>query len=690
MQATSYLNGITESQSRSAEFDSASIATVRRPRAMVHVVWTDPFIDTSLTVSANDENRATVTDHAADTKTVPPYKYALLDGSFKLDGSYHPFPITVQEKLDNQVGWYGNKISGAGGWFSAPYPELTVEFDPRPVFGIYVVGDHKTNQYPVDFQIRIMNGTSLLSSLNVTDNDAVEFVYDIDAGTATKIILAIQKWSTVGTCCKIVEFYTTVQKTYSGDDILSMNLLEEREIRDGSLPVGNISSNELDIEFQNIKLESDGSVIIDPFFPGNTASYLSNLVKPNRKITPYVGFRLPNGDEEFIRLGTFWTGDWNIDDKSAGASVSCRDRMELLRKVKFTICPLYEDITLYDLADAILNIAKTYIPMNDLAWDIDDELDDYTVPFAWFAGMNYMEVLREIAEACLGQAYMNADDVLIIEGPSKNIPEYGADPDIEITKDHYFNKKQPMKSDELINTVFVETQPLAVGSSETIYTSEEVISIGPNETLDPITIKYSDVPVKDGAAGFTEETGSVSLVFDAEDYYCDGAVLTVRNTTANSGTFKITLSGSKLEVEGSEKISSSDESSIVSNGTLEYDYPKNSLIQTREVAQLVADTLVNSYSIERKDIELSWMGNPALELGDIFRAPEYQRGSIDNRGDFMGFRNKLDFDGTLRGTLSGRKVTKTVPETLVVQDSDEATDELQDSDEATTIYQDGD
>jgi hypothetical protein len=61
--------------------------------------------------------------------------------------------------------------------------------------------------------------------------------------------------------------------------------------------------------------------------------------------TSYV--RLPRGDvimtvwndlltyEEYVPLGTFWSLDWDSPDDSLEATVTARDRMELLRKGTF-------------------------------------------------------------------------------------------------------------------------------------------------------------------------------------------------------------------------------------------------------------------------------------------------------------------------------------------------------------------
>ena len=59
------------------------------------------------------------------------------------------------------------------------------------------------------------------------------------------------KWSEGNRQAKILEFFTGIKETYETDDILLINLLEEREVSQGSLPVGNISSNEIDIRLVN-------------------------------------------------------------------------------------------------------------------------------------------------------------------------------------------------------------------------------------------------------------------------------------------------------------------------------------------------------------------------------------------------------------------------------------------------------
>ncbi|HHV41481.1 MAG TPA: hypothetical protein GXX72_01345 [Clostridiaceae bacterium] len=64
------------------------------------------------------------------------------------------------------------------------------------------------------------------------------------------------------------------------DDIISINLLEEREVSQGSLPVGNISANEIDIRLNNESRKFDA---------GNRQSPLYQLLKANRRIKAWLG-----------------------------------------------------------------------------------------------------------------------------------------------------------------------------------------------------------------------------------------------------------------------------------------------------------------------------------------------------------------------------------------------------------------
>ena len=406
----------------SAEYETAIDATDRKFVPKVEVTWTDPFIDASITADGGaDENRINYPEQVADLTETMTRKWAHLDGTLKPDGIFYPCPDQTQADAGAQMGWWGaTRCNGSAAW-AGTFPTLTVNFAARPVMALVVVGDSQYNEYPVDFDIEIYGaGDVLLFSESVTGNTLLkwkESIADENISDATYMKLIISKWSAPSRVVKISEFYTALTETYTGDEVVSLNLLEEREIGDGSLPIGNISANELDLSLQNISIIKDGETIIDPFFPSNPDSYLHNVIKKNRRVRAWIGILLSDASIEYIPLGTFWTGDWSAEEQESTVSTSARDRMELLRAAICSTLPVYESVTLYDLAENLLNNAKTAIPMPDLTWEIDVALQLITVPYGYFPRQDYFACIKQLVTACMGQAYMSRDDVLIITGP---------------------------------------------------------------------------------------------------------------------------------------------------------------------------------------------------------------------------------------------------------------------------------
>ena len=393
----------------SPEFLEAIKAGTRRFRARIEVTWTDPYLDQSIQVVANEEARISYMRQSADAVEEPAYKYLSLDGSCVPDGTYHPAPATAEEADSYQMGWWGKTLSDdIDATFSTPYPTLTVRFFARPVFGLKVVGDSARVEYPVDFDINIYEGAVLSHTEIVTGNTGISWQGDVshlNLNTVTEMRLVIKKWSHPGRQAKIVEFFTSVQAIYGDDEIIQLNLLEEREIRSGSLPIGNVSANEIDIKLNNID---------DEFHSGNTKSPLHKKVIKNRKIRAWLGLELPSGIVEYLPLGTFWSGDWSVPEQETYAATNARDRLELLRNTQFSTSQVIQNTTLYDLAELVFQDAG--VPNNNY-W-IDTELQQYTIPHAYFESVSHREALRRIAAACAGQLYTDRKDVIRIEGPS--------------------------------------------------------------------------------------------------------------------------------------------------------------------------------------------------------------------------------------------------------------------------------
>ena len=455
------------------DFIDAAAASVRRWFGKVVIDYTDTEIDQSITISANEESN-TQKAQVANALSTPAYKYASLDGSWLLDGSYHLAP----DEDEAEMGWWGSTLAGIGGTFSIPYPRLTAEFFSRPVRSLKVVGDNKRGEYPVDFEIKLYgNGDVLLHTETVTTNTQMTWTKEItQVSQVVKMTLEISKWSHEGRQVKILEFFTSIQETYEGDDILLIDLLEERDVSQGSLPIGNISANEITVQLNNINNKFDA---------GNTNSPLFELLKANRRIRAWLGVELPNESVEYVPLGVFYSGDWDVPETEIHAQTVGLDMMERLRNSDYSTSTVQQNVTLYSLAETILQDAG----LEQTEYWIDTELQGYSIPYAWFEPMSHRAALRKIVEACAGQAYCSREGIIRLEGPSFLTGQTTSV--LTVSRNDIWSKDNPVKWSEIANYIEVDTAPLQPSSTaEEVYRSNDPVIIGASSTKSRYPAKF--------------------------------------------------------------------------------------------------------------------------------------------------------------------------------------------------------
>ena len=590
-------------------------ASVRDIKCKVVVDFTSPFLDESITVTSTEVNRIATLQQTADSVTSMSAKYLLLDGLGALDGTWC--------LGGGQVGWFGTSASDASAEFSSPYPSLTITHTSRPIQSIKVIGDDKRNEYPVDFTVKLYDvSNTLLHTQTVTGNSAVTYNETISAvADVVKQVLTITKWSTAGTCVKIAEFYTSIQETFERDDIFQINLLEEREVSEGSLPIGSISSNEIDIRIYNKDRIFDA---------GNTMSPLYGAIKPNRRVKVY----LYEDTEDLTPLGVFWTGEWTVPENALWAQTTGRDRISMLGQSTFSSGEVYEDYSLLDLFELVLTDAG----LETGEYVIDTNLDLTTVPYAYFESQSHREALRKLAEAGLAQVYCDREGIIQIEGP-----EFSSGASVlTLTSDHYFNKDNPTNWGTLYNYIIVDTQPLVPGSSETVFVDIEAETIDNAEVITRL-VYFNTVPCLNASATVTG-----NAVLTSATYYSWGASCVITGTS--TGTYTLSITAEPLEIKNKQRSVAQDSASIAENGKLTYTFPGNPFVQTLAQAQAISASILASYKDPRRDVTLDWRGDPTIELGDKITV-------IDTYGnnDYIVVSNRIEYDGTLREETKGRK-----------------------------------
>jgi hypothetical protein len=313
--------------------------------------------------------------------------------------------------------------------------------------------------------------------------------------------------------------------------------------------------------------------------------------------------------------------------------------MELLRKNIYETSPLWINETLYNIATFVLQDAGLYPG----EWVIDPSLQNIVIPYAWFDPISHRDALRQIAEAGLATVYADRDGKIRIE----SFAFAGETSELTITEDDYFPPlSAPSKQEGVANEIIVTTQPVEpAAQAEEVYRSSAPVTI-PARTIRVITVQYSTVPVMDAVASLVDAPAGVEMVAEETAYYAWGAKVAVYNTTGADAEVTIVVHGKPFVARNKERVSVRDEASILDNGILRYEFPDNPLVQTLEQAHAIAETLLASFKDPRRDIEMTWRGNPALLLGD----------RITVKGqDYHVIRQEIEWAGALSARLVARK-----------------------------------
>lgn len=343
--------------------------------------------------------------------------------------------------------------------------------------------------------------------------------------------------------------------------------------------------------------------------------------------------------DEWVPLGTFWTlDDWDAPDDSLKATVTARDRLELLRKGTYQSSQVLTNTSLGALAELVLQDAG----LASSEYHIDTALYSVIVPYAWFEPVSHREALRLIAEAGLAVVYCDRLGVVRMEAFDSGGTEVAMD---FATGRDYFRTRTPVRPSQVINEVIVTTQPLRPAAvAEEVYKSNEPISIPAGQTV-AVTVHYNQPPVIEAAASLDSPPAGVSIV--GVTYYGWGAEVSIYNANGSAQQVTLVINGKPLSVMNRERAVARDDQSIIENAVLRYEFPANHLIQVLSQAQAIADTLLASGKDPRRDIEIDWRGNPALLLGDRITA---------KGADYHVTANDIEWAGSLRQTTTGRRV----------------------------------
>jgi hypothetical protein len=601
----------------------------------IEITYTDPYLDESIVASANQTTELTSASETADNVKTSEYKWLVLDEALA-DGTFYPVP---QLNDGTSVGWWGDCISDSNGVLSDP-SILTVTFDPRSMFEIQVTGDDQLNDFPVDFVVDIYDSSNnLLHTENIVGNTVVAFVKLLNPTilNVSKSVLTITKVNKPETVAKITEFFTAVKETYLNTDILSFALLEEQEYQDVTIPIGNVSSNEIDIQLSNLNSKFD---------PANTQSPLYGLLKKNRKVKVWLGAEVIPGTIEWYQLGVFWTLDWNVPNDALYASTTARDLLELMRLEDFTTSQVYQNYKASDLFRIVLN---DYGLVEDTDYVIDPLLDNVILPYAWFDRISYKDALKSIAQASLARVYCGRDGRIYasVAITAQEFPLFTFKRDKSFFKIDY-----PLAWSQIANYIEVAYSSMITSEQQSIISLNQPITVPANKSIVQ-TITFNTLPcINVQTPTFTSSDPSVTM--DSYDIYAWGINVTFTNSSSVDQTvLTLDAQGMALTQSNTSQVYvAQDPISIRDNSTQKFkvNFP---FIQTYDTAKQIGDALLASYKDPRTDATLDARGNIALSLGDRVTIPYFGDTTVS---DYVIMRQDIKFDGALAVNIQTKKI----------------------------------
>lgn len=596
------------------DFIYAATADLRCPKAMVEVTWASSSVDESRVITQNDINRINRTGQLFNGRTESGQKWAYIHSGLKADGTFHVMP---ELDTDEQAGWYGfEKVSDGSGDFS-PAPWLQVDHLARSYTSISIAGDSEYDEYPVDFTITYTHPGGPTVQVITGNTERVYAASFTAIADVTAIRITITKWSAINTIVKVTQIAGALIVLYKSDEITELNILEETNSDTGIVPVGNVSSNELDLALLNTDRR---------FSYGNTESIYVSSLRSGRKIRVWLGFILPVGSADvtgdvpgyivetvsgekigYMPYGVYWSKDWISSYSSQVTTTTAYDITYRLSQTDFLRSDIYTG-TVESIVDTLLNLAKADVP--DLVWEVSADTAAINWADVSFEAKSYLEVLKDIAEATLSYSFVNRFGLLVIGSrlEAQTPVENYATADLSV----YYNYQSNPKIDELINTIRVGyTEPAL--SKRDIYTDQEIFTIPGGGTLNfDILWNKGDV-----------DTGSVVITLNPLVGNAEISSTTISATGANitaigdpGDTFNIAATDT-----GVVAIYSADEVFTIPAGgvsTLYIAWSKSPVVLSSVIAGLidtVGSPLITDFEAYAYGGDIEITGNP----GDQFK-----------------------------------------------------------------------
>lgn len=340
-----------------------------------------------------------IADMAEVNPTCP--KYALLElNQWVLDGTMRQLPDSGYENGK----YVSTHMSDKDGYF-ATRPTLSLEWSSVHdvlIPGITVQWSKTYEEYPVEYVVRVLNGSEVVSEITNAENDSAFNVFFADIANFNRVEVEIIRWNLPYHRARIEQLYVGIIRTYEKGDLMSFSHENFTDILSGELP-----RNTLTFSLDNTDNKWN------PLSPEGEYKYLLE----QQTITVRYGMNV-DGTVEWVDGGTMWLSEWDTPSNGIEATFTAENMLTFM-DVLYTGA---RSGTLLAIANAA--IGQIDLPddatysfwggLGNISVDFSGDTSDYTVA----------EILQMVANA--GQCIMRQDvyGCLFIEPASMVLSDY--------------------------------------------------------------------------------------------------------------------------------------------------------------------------------------------------------------------------------------------------------------------------
>lgn len=584
----------------------------------VYITYTDPMLDSATLVSTSDtaynSNPRQVLDNATSISE-------LFFNLYKndLSGRY------VLSDANSQIGWTSKVISNAAGDFDGVAPYLRIDFAARPVSNLRIIFDDSNGAIPVDFTVeyRLANGTTKTYAYNGNTLPTVKIEELVSNVVA--VIITVTKLSKSGYPVVIVGVPIMSTLEYVGyqdrSNLISIDLLEELTYDDDIEALGGVSANVITVALDNSEKD---------FYFNNVDSVVASSLKRNRKIIPWLGVEVADGEIEWHTLGTFWSYRWDVPVESLVAKVVGFDTIGLLDKTSFSAHTMQVNKSIGQLIEYVLDDAKQQL--NFISYKIDPALYDILIPYAWFDNGSHTAALRKISKCYPMHIYCDREGN-ICAAPQKLRLDYYYDTWSGDT--NVISKNYSSLHTTLPNIITIEVKNPITQSNQQLASDDLVFNVN---TINSRTLNFSK-PYVSGIVVTVDCDSTVSYTYSV---YSWGIVF---NFTGTGNVRAIECTGTVLDISHSAVLDRRDEESIHINGAIKREI-KSDFIQTADLASMLIERIVTLSEYDKYDADVEYRGDIALSIND----PILLVDGIAPDSRYNIKRHELFWDGSLIGS----------------------------------------